>query len=536
MRPIYITGHKNPDTDSIVSSIAYANIKNQKGISAIASRIGPINPDTEYLLNKFGFDDPLHIYTAKSTVREINFDKAVLIDKETSIKEAYDKLNKVETRTIFVADKQRNLFGLVTLSNISSIWFANKKEAIKILKQADFKTITKVLKAKAIVKPNNFNINGEIIVSPIDNAKIEEGTIIVTSNIKKINNVIKEKAGLIVALDGTKLDDKTIESASKYDVPIISSSLDALNVSKLIYMTAPVKAIVSPVDNIISIKDSMTTDQAISIVSNSRSRSFPIIDGHNKIIGSLSRYHLFNFKKKQLILVDHNEKKQSIDDIEYGEIVEIVDHHRLGGFESEQPINIKTQIVGATATIIANMYFEENLKLDKKMAGLLLGAIVADTLNFKSPTTTDKDKETAKKLEKISGEKADDLSNGMIASSASLANKRIKNICYDDFKEFDIQGVKLGLAQAVCKSYEEYQGIADKLQDYIDEIIVTASYDLFVLMLTDPFGSGSYLVYSGKKKSLIRECYPKITERHFVNHLISRKKQLLPDLIKAIEK
>lgn len=535
MRPIYITGHKNPDTDTIISSIAYAEYKKLHGVEAIASRIGPVDSATEYLLNKFGFEDPLHIYTAKSTIREIDYDEAILINKDSTIKEALDKILKIKSKTLYVATKERNLLGIVTISTISDIWIADSKKLKKIMKTATLKNIVKTLKG-SIVANNNFYHNGEVILSPANDEPFNEGSIIITSSIRKIEFAAKNKAGLIIVLDGMELNDKVLEIAKNNNVSIIRSPLNALDVSKSIYNAASVETIMEKLDKVVSIKDSLTTDEATEIISSLRYRAYPIIDGHNKIIGSLSRYHLFNYKKKKLILVDHNEKKQSIDDIDSGEVIEIVDHHRFGGFESENPINITTQIVGATSTIIANKFFDEKLKLSKKLAGLLLGGIVADTMNFKSPTTTKIDIDTAKKLETISGCSADELQNGIMSASESLLTKRFRDIVYDDFKEFDLGESKVGLSQAICKSFDEYKAIRSQLSQFIEDIVAIGDYDLMVIMLTDPNGSGSYLIYSGRKQDVIHAAFPKMESNHFVNHLISRKKQLLPALIERLGK
>ena len=289
-----------------------------------------------------------------------------------------------------------------------------------------------------------------------------------------------------------------------------------------------------PADELVCIRDSLTTDEATSLIINSRYRSYPIIDGHGLLIGALSRYHLLSYKKKKLILVDHNEKKQSIDDIEYGEVIEIVDHHRFGGFQSDNPINITTMIVGATCSIIASKFIEDNLKLSEDMAGLLLGGIVADTMNFKSPTTTKFDVETAKKLQKICNVKPSELNKGLIQAAASLTTKKAIDIVSDDFKEFDVHGLKVGLSQAVCKSYEEYKSVKNAIMQHLEESCTNSGYDLMAIMLTDPFGSGSYLLYAGKRSDLIEKAFAKMDDNSFVNHLVSRKKQLLPGIAGAL--
>ena len=533
MRPVYITGHKNPDTDSIIASITYAEYKKQKdNLECIPSRIGPVSSDTEWLLEKFGFEDPLHIYTAKSTVREIDFDKAILVSKDITLKEALDKLNKTETKTIFVADENHELLGMITTSDITSLWLDESKRLIRILKTASLDNMCKVLGSKLIVRPSVFRNNGVVELSPNEERSIKPGTIVITSGKGKMLKAIKEKAGVLIVTNGTPVDGEMKRIAIENNVAIIASKYPAMKISKYISLTPSVEQVMTKADELDLIKDSWTTDEATEKVINSRHRAYPIIDGHGFIIGSLSRYHLLSYKKKKLILVDHNEKKQSIDDIDAGEVIEIVDHHRFGGFESDNPINITTMIVGATCTIIANKFFDDGLKLDKKMAGLLLGGIVADTMNFKSPTTTVLDVETAKKLEKLSGEKCDDLMNGIINASASLLNKRANEIVNADYKEFVVKGQKVGLAQAICKSFEEYKAIRTPVAEYIEEEVNSNDFALFAIMLTDPLGSGSYLIYRGRKSEVIDKAFPNKDFNNFVNHLVSRKKQLLPSVIK----
>ena len=280
------------------------------------------------------------------------------------------------------------------------------------------------------------------------------------------------------------------------------------------------------------IKKRVKSIEATKKITKSRHRSYPVLDDDGKVIGGLSRFHLINYEKKKLILVDHNEYKQSIDNIDDGEVLEIVDHHRLGGFESDNPLSIITKPVGSASTIIAEMFFENNYSVNKKLAGLMLGGIISDTMNFNSPTTTQVDKEIAKKLEKISGVSADDLSKEMVEHSESLLSKRFIEIVYDDFKEFNIDGVKIGLSQATCKSRKEFDKIKKDLQTYLDDSCKSGSYELMIIMLTNPNGSGSYVLSAGSRKDIIKEIFR--IKDNYVSNLLSRKKQLLPAVIKAI--
>lgn len=534
MRPIYVTGHKNPDTDSIVSSIAYAEYKRQKtGLTYIASRIGPVNSDTEWLLERFNFEDPLHIFTAKSTVREIDFDKGKIVSKDLTIKEAIDEIKDLDTKTLFIVENDRKLLGMVTTSGITGLWIVDERRFAKILRTATLKNIKRILKAKTESDSKEFKLNGYIALSPAEGQEYDEGTIVITSGQAKILKAIECKAGLVIAVNGVAITEEMKEKAKITDVPIISTSLPAYKVSKFICLTPTIESIMKPADELVCIKDSMTTDEATSLIVNTRYRSYPIIDGHGLLIGALSRYHLLTYKKKKLVLVDHNEKKQSIDDIDFGEVVEIVDHHRFGGFESDSPINITTMIVGATCSIVASKFLDDGLVLSENMAGLLLGGIVADTMNFKSPTTTKFDVEIAKKLQTICNVSPDELNKGLIQAAVSLSAKKAIDIVNDDFKEFDVKGLKVGLSQAVCKSFDEYKTVKNVIQQYLEETCSTAGYDLMAIMLTDPFGSGSYLLYAGKRSDLIEKAFEKMDKFGFVNHLVSRKKQLLPGIIGA---
>ena len=264
----------------------------------------------------------------------------------------------------------------------------------------------------------------------------------------------------------------------------------------------------------------------------SRYRAYPVLDREGKVIGSLSRYHLMTAEKKRFVLVDHNELRQTVDDIEAGEIIEIVDHHRIGGFESEAVVNITVAAVGATATLITEKFSESGKEITPGLAGILLGAIAADTMNFRSPTTTARDLKAKDLLEQISGVSADELSQGMIGASPSILTKRFIEIVYDDFKEFNINGFKVGLSQSTCRTRDEYEALKHDLTGYLEDACKSGSYDLMISMLTNPTGSGSYLISAGPRRSVTDELFH--LRDGFADELVSRKKQLLPAVIAAL--
>lgn len=531
--PIYVTGHKNPDTDAIVSAIAYAEFKKAQGFNTVAARIGSVSSETEYLLEKFGFEDPERIYTAKSTLKEIEMDKAALAYKDMTMKEALDKVIKLKNRGLIVVDKKKNLEGIVTLDDLTYMWTKSDAELAKIIKTIDIDDIVRTLDGKLVLRGTH-QLSGMMHMFPSLKSNVEDDSIVLLRNEDdKLQYCLELGATMLVVCTSSPISDAVMEMAKAAEATIITTELTPLFITRLIYQTPRIGNIMIGKDKIEYFSINDTVDEASKKIAKSRHRSYPVLDNDGKVVGAISRYHLFNYQKKQLILVDHNEKKQSVDDIDEGIVLEIVDHHRFGGFYSDNPISITTMPVGATATIIANKFWDNNLKMTKKLAGLLLGAIVSDTMNFRSPTTTDLDIETAKKLEKYSGAKAEDLSKDLIEHSESLLNKRFIEIVYNDFKEFNIDGNKVGLTQAVCKSKEEFDALKVNLTKYLEDSCKTGGYDLMAAMLTNPNGSGSYVLSAGARKRAVGEAFT-IDKDGFVEGLVSRKKQLLPGIINAL--
>lgn len=529
---ILVFGHRNPDTDTIVSSIAYAELKNKQGYNAVACRLGSLNNETEFLLEKFGFEEPKRITSARSLLSEIELDKIPLVSKDLTMKEALEKTLKTKTKVLLVGDKKKHLEGLISLDDLTYMWTKTDKELEFIIKQIKLENITKLLNAKVITTGNK-ELSGKMHMFPSVKSNVEEGSIVVSRNEnEKIDYCLDKGVALIVVVTSSPIAKNILNKAKEKDVTIIVTALSPLSVTRLIYQCPTIEWVMSKKDKIIYFDDDETVQDATKKILKSRHRSYPVLDDSGVVIGCLSRFHLFNYKKKQLILVDHNETKQSIDNIDDGDVIEIIDHHRFGGFESAGPINVITKPYGSTSTIITELFINNKIAINKKLAGLLLGAIISDTMNFNSPTTTTEDRELAKKLEKISGIKSKDLSKEMNEHFESLLSKRLIDIVYDDFKEFNIDGTKVGLAQISCKSKKEFIEIKDNIQNYLEDACVTGGYELMIIMFTNINGTGSYLLSAGKKKDIINNMFN--MKDNFVKGLLSRKKQLLPQVIKTL--
>ncbi len=539
MSKIYVIGHKNPDTDSIVSAIAYALLKKAMGIDAIAGRLGGVNSESEYLLKRFDFDEPLNLFSAKTILKELKLDTPYLVFKELTIKEALDLLLRdKEHRSIYVADSDRHLEGIVAIDDLTALWTFDDHKLKDLVKTASLANIIKTLQAEVIYEGEHFLTDGEIIFFPTFETPISKHSIVIVNNAPEIQRrALDTKIALMIIVGEKWVDELTLKKARDNKIPIITTKLSPLAVSQLIYQTPTIKEIMTPGDKILTFSTRNTVDEAQVKMTSSHFSSHPVLNHKGQITGALGRHHLLDYEKKQFILVDHNEVSQSINDIEYGEVIEVVDHHRFGGLETSGPISITTMQVGATCTIVALKYKENNIDISPKLAGLLLGGILADTLNFRSPTTTDLDIAIAKDLEKIAGVDSDELYEGLVASGESLLNKRNIEIVYNDFKEFEISSLKIGISQTTCKSADEYAAVKDKMEEYLKELCMMNKYDILVVMFTMASGSGSYFMYDGNKKDIFKKAMQGIIDdEDYAAEVVSRKKQVLPRIVETLEK
>ncbi len=529
-RPIYVTGHQNPDTDSIASSIAYANLKNKLGYNCLAARIGQVSLEAEYLLERYGFEEPLRIYSARCSINDIEIDDAHLVSKNLTMKEALDLILQRKNKGVFVVDENYHLEGIVSVTDVSGFLGIDTTtdKMVEIMKNVSLENVAKTLNATIIHSVDNFYASGEIAFFPSVDSNVKSGSIVVISNNpNKQRKCINDNVALLVIVGENWIDDVTLKSAKEKNVAVIYTPYDSLMVSRLIFQSPSVEKIMTK--NAITVNLSETIEEATEKISNSRYRSYPVVDEYNSVVGSISRYHLFNYKKKKFILMDHNELKQSVPDIEHGTIVEVVDHHRLGGLKTDNPIDYTCMVVGSTCTIVALKYLENKVEITPDIAGILLGGIIADTLNLKSPTTSDVDIEMVKILSEISKTNPDELSQALIDSSESLLSKKFVEIVYQDFKEFKISESRVGIGQTQCKSKEEFDKVKDTLQDYLNELCVMNNYDILLVLFTHPSGSGSYYLVSGKKSSSLNIALTNVAnDDGFVKGVISRKKQIVP--------
>lgn len=531
---LYITGHKNPDTDSICSSIAYADLKRQLGIDAIASRNGDINAETAFVLKKFNVPQPIYMNTATCSLRDIEIDEVILVKPSYTIKQAWNSIAGTKNKSLFVVDEEEKLMGVVTMSNLSNVLMKECVDIRKLMAETSVQNIVDTLEGTLVNDSENYKSNGQVHIlvnSEYLNTDIDfrTSTVVLGNDINLQRRVIEGGATCLVLVEDNMVLPEIAQLAKENDCALIQTSLSTIYVARLIYQSSPIHLIMTK--NPVSFKISDMVDEVSKRMSKSRYRSYPILDDDRHVLGAVSRFHLFNYRKKQIVLVDHNEMSQSLENIHDADIVEIIDHHRIGDIETLNPINFRNQTLGSTSTIIAMIYKEKNIVPTRTMAALMCCAIISDTMNFNSPTTTDVDRQIGEELARTARLDLDDLSREMFEAVATLKGKTFSEILYNDFKEYNMDGHKVAIGQINIVDSLELEVLRREFESYMGKINSINNYDILLMVFTNVDGSGSYFVSLGKLAWVVKEAFRQYYGDHdFVKSIISRKKQIVPHL------
>lgn len=531
---IYITGHKNPDTDSICSSISYAALKQALGINAVASRNGEINEETAFVLKKFNVPEPLYMTNATSCLSDIEIDEVIRIKEGYTIKQAWNSILGTKNKSLFVVDDEDKLLGVVTMSNLSNVLMKECTDIRKLMCETSVKNIQDTIEAECINDAINYQSNGQVLIL-VSSELLEEtvefqDTIVILGNDYELQaKAILGGASCLILVENNPVNDEILELAKQHDCAILRTAFSTIMVSRIIYQASPIRLIMTS-DTINFHYDDMV-DEVLKRMSKTRFRSYPVIDQEMHVLGAVSRYHLFNYKKKRFILLDHNEMAQSVDNIYDSEILEIIDHHRIGDIETLNPINFRNQTLGSTSTIIALIYKENQIVPTKVMASLMCCAIISDTMNFNSPTTTEVDREVGAYLAKIAEIDLTALSKEMFEAVATLKGKTFSEILYNDFKEYNMEGYRVAIGQINIVDTLELEILRREFVSYMEKINSINNYDIMLMAFTNVDGSGSNIIVIGKMTWVVHEAFkPFKGEKDFVKTIISRKKQIVPKI------
>ncbi|EDP11700.1 putative manganese-dependent inorganic diphosphatase [Amedibacillus dolichus] len=536
---IYITGHRHPDSDSIVSAIAYTELKKRKGFDAVACRLGALNPETKYLLERFGFDEPMLFEDARSTLAEIALDPPITITSTTTIQEALEIMKTQNKQSLAIVNSKNKLMGMVTKSDLAEIGLSDTAVSISLLKETPTDYIAKTISGEVLYDDDERHFNGKVSViaiaeSRLKNYDLKDRLVIVGNDTDAQLAAIRKHAGILMVVWCDTIEPEVYELAQQMHCPIIKSGHGTMNTTRYLYFSPPVRLIMKT--DLISFNINEFVEEVGMKMLKSRYRSYPVVDDENRFVGYVSRFHVLNQHNKKVILVDHNEFSQSVKSIEKADLLEIVDHHRISDIVTSRPIAFRNEIIGSTAAIIASIYFENQMEIPKRLAGLLLGAIISDTLKFKSPTTTEKDRGIAKVLAEIANLDIDAFAKEMFKLTSNISNRAVKDLIRQDIKKFEIDGKKVMIAQVIAYQVEDAKEIETELEKEMKAFVKGKGLDLLVMAFTSILENGSVFYAAGKLDYVVEEAFPNNEgEKHsFQADILSRKNQFVPLLSRAI--
>ncbi len=529
----YVSGHRNPDTDSIVSAMAYAALCNMLGENGYEPvRLGPVNDETAALLRRFGFEAPRLLSTVRTQVRDIDFDRPPTLGTSVPVSHAWEMLQENRPyNALPVVKEDGTLFGMVTAGSIAESDMRSIQTPV--VHDAPIFNVLSALEGHILNREDDvFDfISGEVVIAlplagdPLRGAK--EGAVVICGQQEEVVEEALARRASCVVLCQSSLAEKYRGLAS--DTCIIATPYDAWRAARLLYQAVPVERIAKQ-DGIVCFHLDDYLDDVTEAVLQSRYRSYPVLDADSKVVGTLGRYHLIQPKRKRLVLVDHNEVGQSVPGLEQAEIVGIIDHHRLADVQTGYPVFMRNEPVGSTNTIVATMFQEHGLMPGEKLAGLMAGAIISDTIMFKSPTTTPRDKRIAERLARIAGIDLEEL--GRSVFSASLTDKPAGVLLRTDFKEFHLADHRLGIGQITTLDSADMLKRENEFLEEMEKMRASKGYDLVLLMLTDVLREGTELLFAGDQ-DIVRQAFSmnRLEGSHvFLKGIVSRKKQVVPAL------
>jgi len=538
---IYVTGHKNPHTDSVAAAIAYAEYKKEQGFDAIPCVLGKINKESQYLLDRFGFKKPHLLETAQVRLDEVDLAAPLAITPETTIFETVELMKKEEREGFAVVDDENRVIGWVSKSDFANIALNDTRFSHGMLRETPTEYIAKTISGTIVYDDEQRHLNGQVSILTMtnkDNLEDYEVTdrIVITGGNKKAQKILIEKdAGMLIIIWEKGVDESVLKLAKEHHCTLILSGFGAMNTSRYLYFAPPVRMMMTLKP--MKFYGHELAEDASRKMARTQYRAFPVVDDAEHLVGYVMRYHILNYNDKQLILVDHNEFSQSVKGIEKARVLEVIDHHRVTDFSTSRPVSFRNEIVGSTCTIIATIFRENQVPIEENLAGLMLGGLLSDTMNLQTPTTTDKDRQTANILAALAGLDLDQFSEELFSvtedEGGSLEELMSRDIIFED-----IMGVRLMLAKVNVPQVEPYRDRAEDMQQALDVLTKNKNADMGILTITSALENQSILFASGDKAKWLFEAYPDHDgEQHSVQEgLVSRKMQMLPKISKVITK
>ena len=542
---VVVIGHRNPDTDSICSAIAYAELKNKTSdLVCEARRAGRMNQETEFVLKKFGVKPPRMCTDVNPKVRDVDYREMPGIAGSTSLRKAWEIMRDQQVDTLPVTSPDNELEGVITVKDIATANMDLFDTGILAKSRTSFKNILETLGGTMVVgNADAVCTTGHIRIGTATpemlESTVEKGDIVILTNRYESQLcAIEKEASLIIICNGAKVGRTIQRIAEETDVAIMSVPCDTYAAGKLISQCAPISYYMTR-DDIMKFTLVTPVADVLRVMAKVRHRYFPILDEDGKYCGMVSRRNVINLRKRRIILVDHNEATQAVEGFDQAEILEIIDHHRIGSLETSGPVYFRNQPVGCTATIITQMYDENRVKIPPQTAGLLLGAILSDTLAFRSPTCTAIDEAAAKRLAKIAGVEISEFANEMFEAGEKLDGKTAEEVFLQDFKVFMCGDIRFGVAQGSYMTRKNLLAAKALLDPYLEEARNKQNVEDLYMLLTDVPKEESVVISTGRyAKDALAEGFdtqPAADGSWTLPGVVSRKKQFIPALMKAYQ-
>ena len=542
---VVVIGHRNPDTDSICSAIAYAELKNKTSdLVCEPRRAGKMNQETEFVLKKFGVKPPRMCTDVNPKIRDVDYREMPGIPGSTSLRKAWEIMRDKQIDTLPVTSPDNELEGVITVKDIATANMDVFDTGILAKSQTTYRNILETLGGTMVVgREDDVCTTGHIRIGTatpemLENT-VEKGDIVILTNRYESQLcAIEKEASLLIICNGSKVGRTIQRIAEEMGVAIMSAPVDTYAAGKLISQCAPISYYMTRSD---IMKFTLVTPVAdvTRVMAKVRHRYFPILDEDGKYCGMVSRRNIINLQKRRIILVDHNEATQAVEGFDQAEILEIIDHHRIGSLETSGPVYFRNQPVGCTATIITQMYDENGMEIPPQIAGLLLAAILSDTLVFRSPTCTPLDEALAKRLAKIAGVDIDEFASEMFEAGEKLDGKTAEEVFLQDFKVFMCGDIRFGVAQGSYMTRKNLLAAEALLQPYLEEARNKQNVEDIYMLLTDVPKEESVVISDGRYASEVLsdgfETQPAEDGSFTLPGVVSRKKQFIPALMSAYQ-
>ena len=548
MEKTYVIGHKNPDTDSICSAIGYANLKKKtEGDMFVPLRAGDLNNETSFVLDYFGVKAPDFVDNITTQVKDIEIRETEGITSEISIRNAWTTMQEAKVGSLAVISRYGTLEGMISVGDVAKSYMNILDNDILSRADTSYKNIVETIDGEIIVgDEDSYFSKGKVLIAAANPDRMEDyidknDMVILGDRYESQLCAIEMGAACIIVCVGAKVSMTIKKLAAERGCTIISTPYETFLVARLINQSAPVSYFMKT-ENLITFEDTEYIDDVREIMASKRYRDFPVVDEDGKYIGMISRRNLLGAKGKSIIMVDHNEENQGVEGLEYAEIKEIIDHHRIGSgsVNTTGPVFFRNQPLGCTATIVYQMFTEKCVEIEKPIAGILCSAIISDTLMFRSPTCTPMDKQAAEALAEIAGIDIPEYAAKMFEAGSDLRGKTPEELFYQDFKKFQAESVSFGVGQITSTNRAELDHLRKPLTEFMNRALEEQDVDMMFFMMTDILEESSGLLYAGKDaEAIIKSAFTgHMSEIHdengdmaYLPGVVSRKKQLVPDII-----